>query len=452
MRDDSAGRGAEARTADREMGGLGDGANAASPDLRAGQTHLDPAGGEVRQTHLNPEEGEVARSPHPPISPSVGKGLVPSPRKDSIRRIRSLLHKELLQIFRDPRRKRLVLIAPILQLLLFGYAVTTDVHDVATVVVDHDGTYESRSLLEAIQAGGYFRVVARYDRSLELARALDAGRATVAIEIPRGFEKDLAAGRGASVQVLVDGTNSNTGTVAQGYLARMVQQFGIDYARAHGMAVPVGVDLRARAWFNPALLSKVYNVPAVVAALMTIMCLLLTSLSVVNERELGTLEQLMVSPLGATEMILGKTIPVALIAFMDLAIVVTVALLWFHVPFVGSMALLIFASTLYILAALGLGLLISTVSKTQQEAFMGMFLVLMPSIILSGFMYPIRSMPMFFQRLTLLNPLRHFMEIVRAIFLKGAGAMDLWPQLSALAAFAVVLLFLSVWRFKNSIS
>ncbi|HEX9108108.1 MAG TPA: ABC transporter permease, partial [Longimicrobiales bacterium] len=300
----------------------------------------------------------------------------------------------------------LVLVAPILQLLLFGYAVTTDVHDVATVVVDHDGTYESRSLLEAIQAGNYFRVVGSYDRSAELARALDAGHATVALEIPRGFEKNLAAGRGASVQVLVDGTNSNTGTVAQGYLARIVQQFGLDYASKHGTPLPAGVDLRARAWYNPALLSKVYNVPAVVAALITIMCLLLTSLSVVNEREMGTLEQLMVSPLGATEMILGKTIPVALIAFFDLAVVVTVALLWFKVPFAGSMALLVFASSLYIVAALGMGLLISTLSKTQQEAFMGMFLVLMPSIILSGFMYPIRSMPLFFQRLTLLNPLR----------------------------------------------
>ena len=425
-RDGSAGLGAGALVGDGETARRRDGGIAAGT--------LDPLA--------------VPQSRSPAVSVDAA---APGRRSASVRRIRALLRKELLQIFRDPRRKRLVIVAPIVQLLLFGYAVTTDVHDVATVVVDHDGTYQSRSLQEALQAGGYFRVVARYDRSAELARALDAGRATVAIEIPRGFEKDLAAGRGAAVQVLVDGTNSNTGTVAQGYIGRIVQQFGLDYARDHGAALPAGVDLRARAWYNPALLSKVYNVPAVVAALITIMCLLLTSLSVVNERELGTLEQLMVSPLGATEMILGKTIPVALIAFMDLVLVVAAALLWFHVPFVGSMVLLVFASTLYILAALGLGLLISTVSKTQQEAFMGMFLVLMPAIILSGFMYPIRSMPVFFQWLTLLNPLRHFMEIVRAIFLKGPSVLDIWPQVASLALFAVVLLSLSIWRFRNSI-
>ena len=434
--EDRAGPDGSATPAERESGRVGEWESPAG--VRASDAVRGPA-------------VAIPHSPPPPLPPSAGRGEGASPWRASLRRIRSLLRKALLQIFRDPRRKRLVLIAPILQLLLFGYAVTTDVHDVATVVVDHDRTFQSRSLQDAVQAGGYFRVVGRYERSAELARALDRGSATVAIEIPSGFERDLAAGRGASVQVLVDGTNSNTGTVAQGYLARIVQQFGLDYAREHGAALPAGVDLRARAWFNPALLSKVYNVPAVVAALMTIMCLLLTSLSVVNERELGTLEQLMVSPLSATEMILGKTIPVALIAFMDLALVVTVALLWFKVPFVGSMTLLVAASFLYILAALGLGLLISTVSKTQQEAFMGMFLVLMPAIILSGFMYPIRSMPVFFQRLTLLNPLRHFMEIVRAIFLKGAGAADLWPQLTALAIFAVALLSLSIWRFRNSV-
>lgn len=437
MRDGEAGQGAGTRNAVGEGGSVG---------------VWETADAEGSRLVSGAPDAAVSHTPTPPHSRTESRVEPVSPRRDSLRRIRSLLHKELLQIFRDSRRKRVVFIAPIVQLLLFGYAVTTDVHDVATVVVDHDGSYESRSLQEAIQAGGYFRVVARYDRPAELAHALDAGHATVAIEIPRGFEKNLAAGRGASVQVLVDGTNSNTGTVAQGYIGRIVQQFGLDYARTHGMQLPVGVDLRARAWYNPALLSKVYNVPAVVAALITIMCLLLTSLSVVNEREMGTLEQLVVTPLGATEMILGKTIPVALIAFMDLVLVVTVALLWFHVPFVGSMTLLVFASLLYILAALGLGLLISTVSKTQQEAFMGMFLVLLPAIILSGFMYPIRSMPVFFQRLTLLNPLRHFMEIVRAIFLKGAGPADLWPQLAALGAFALGLLSLAVWRFRNSIS
>ena len=434
-----AGLGAQARSAEGESGRVGEwGTIAADAGLP----------GSVGSTAA---AGIVAPSPSRPLTPSGDRVQEASPLQASIRRIRALLKKELLQIFRDPRRLRLVVIAPIVQLLLFGYAVTTDVRDVHTVIVDHDGSFASRSLQDVVQASGYFQVVGRSDRSADMARALDRGAATVALEIPRGVEKDLAAGRGARVQVLVDGSNSNTGTVAQGYLGRIVQQFGLDYAREHGVVLPSGVELRARAWYNPALLSRVYNVPAVVASIITIMCLLLTSLSVVNERELGTLEQLTVSPLSATEMILGKTLPVALIAFMDLALVVTVALGWFRVPFDGSMALLVFASTLYIVAALGMGLLISTLSKTQQEAFMGMFLVLMPSIILSGFMYPIRSMPLFFQRLTLLNPLRHFMEIVRAIFLKGAGFMDLWPQMAAISVFAVLLLSLAIWRFRASL-
>jgi ABC-2 type transport system permease protein len=369
----------------------------------------------------------------------------------SLRRIRALLRKELTQIWRDPRTKRLVLAAPIVQLLLFGYAVTTDVHDVTTIVVDHDRSQASRSLQEVLQAGGYFRIVERTEDSRALARALDRGSATIGLDIPRGFQADLAAGRGARVQVLVDGTNSNTGTVAQGYIARIVQQYGLDYARAQGAALAPAVDLRTRAWYNPGLLSRVYNVPAVVGALITLMCLLLTSLAVVRERELGTLEQLMVSPLTATELILGKTVPVILIGYIDLTLVTAMALLWFGVPFQGSVLLLFGAAFVYILSALGLGLFISTISKTQQEAFMGMFLVMMPIIILSGFMYPVHSMPLFFQRLTLLNPLRHFLEVVRAIFLKGAGVAELWPQLLAITAAAVVLLSLSIWRFRNSI-
>ena len=320
--------------------------------------------------------------------------------------------------------------------------------------MDHDGGFASRSLQDALRAGDYFRVIGRSDRSRDITDALDHGRATVGVEIPRGFERDLAAGRGARVQVLVDGTNSNTGTVAQGYIGRIVQQFGLSYARDHGAtgaSLPQGVDLRARAWFNPALLSKDYNVPAVVGVLISLMCLLLTSLAVVRERELGTLEQLMVSPLNATELILGKVVPVMLIAFIDLGLVTTVALLWFRVPFDGSLLLLLVAAFLYILSALSLGLLISTVSHTQQEAFMGMFLVMFPMILLSGFMYPIRSMPVLFQRLTLLNPLRHFLEIVRAIFLKGAGLPDLWLQFSAITLAAAILLTLAIWRFRSAL-
>jgi ABC-2 type transport system permease protein len=368
----------------------------------------------------------------------------------SVPRVRALLRKELRQLFRDPKTKRMVFGAPIIQLLLFGYAVNTDVTRVATFVVDHDHTADSRALVDAFTAPGYFQVAGRSDRAADLDAALDHGRAMVGLWIPRGFAADLAAGRGATVQVLVDGTNSNTATVAQGYATRIVRGFGL--ARVTGSTdIPAGVDLRTRAWYNPDLASRVYNVPAVVAMILLIMCFLLTAMSVVRERELGTLEQLTVSPLSATELMLGKTLPVALIALADLALVVAVAILWFDIPFRGSALLLVAASAVYILAGLGLGLLISTVSRTQQEAFMGMFMVILPLIILSGFMYPIHTMPEFFQTLTLLNPLRYFMEIVRVVFLKGAGLEVLWPQLLVLTGMAAAILTLATLRFRRAL-
>ena len=330
-------------------------------------------------------------------------------------RIVALVRKELRQLFRDPKTKRIMFGSPILQLLLFGYAVTTDVRHVPVVIVDHDRTATSRALQDAFRAGTYFDVVSVSDNSADMGRALDHGDAMLALEIPSGFSRDLAARRGAAVQIIVDGSNSNTATIAQGYATRVVQRFGTAYSVASGARPAAGVDLRSRAWFNPDLTSQAYNVPAIIGVLLMLMSLLLTSLAVVRERELGTLEQLMVSPLTPGELILGKTIPVAIIALIDLAIICAFAIFWFGIPLRGSAAALLVCSFVYILAALGLGLLISTVSKTQQEAFMGMFLFFLPAIILSGFMYPIRTMPMLFQQLTLLNPLRHFLEVVRAI-------------------------------------
>ncbi|CAN5797616.1 ABC transporter permease [soil metagenome] len=362
-----------------------------------------------------------------------------------------LVQKELRQIFRDPKTKRIVFGSPLIQLLLFGYAVTTDVHNVATFVVDHDRTAESRALLNTMTAAGYFRIVGRSDRAGDIGVALDRGDAVIGVEIPPGFAADLAA-RGARVQVLVDGTQSNTATVAQGYATRIVQQFGLDHARARGVALDGGVDLRSRAWFNPALESRVYNVPAIIGILLLLMCLLLTALAVVRERELGTLEQLMVSPLTPGELMLGKTIPVAIIALIDLALITAVAILWFRVPLHGSAIALLLAAVLYILAALGLGLFISTISKTQQEAFMSMFLLILPAIVLSGFMYPVHTMPDAIQHLSQLNPVRHFLEVVRGIFLKGHGITDIWRQLLIIAAMAAGLLWGATRRFRRAYS
>jgi ABC-2 type transport system permease protein len=390
----------------------------------------------------------------------------------SRRRVRALVRKEMRQLLRDPRTKRIVFAAPVLQLLLFGYAVTTDVHDVRTFVVDHDRTAASRGLQDALTAGGYFRISGRSDRPADIADALDSGRAGLGVEIPAGFARDLDAGRGARVQVLVDGTSSNTATVAQGYATRIVHEFGVRHAAGQtaqsvggaaseggvvsggsaARGAGAGVDLRARAWFNPDLTSRVYNVPAIIGVLLMMMALLLTALAVVRERELGTLEQLLVSPLGAGELILGKTIPVAIIALIDLVLICAMALLWFHIPLRGSIPALLIASFVYILASLGLGLFISTISKTQQEAFMGMFLLFLPVVILSGFMYPIETMPKFFQALTLLNPLRHFLEIVRGIFLKGHGLLDIMTPLAIITVMAVLVLAGATARFRRSVA
>ena len=363
-------------------------------------------------------------------------------------RIRELVRKEFRQMFRDPRMKPLVFVSPIVQLLLFGYAVNTDIHDTGLFVVDHDRSAESARLIDGFTSTGYFVVRGESQRAADLVDAIDRGRAVVGLEIPSGFSSDLQQPRTARIQIVIDGTNSNTGTVAYGYALRIVRAFTRHELPLTGATA--GIDLRARSWYNPELRSRVYNVPAVIGVLLLLMCLLLTSLAIVREREVGTLDQLMVSPLQPAEFILGKTIPVAVIGLIDLVLISTVAIFWFRIPFRGSMLDLLPAAIIYIVAGLSFGLLISTISKSQQEAFLTMFLFMLPAIILSGFLYPINSMPVGFQWLTLLNPLRHFLEIVRGIFLKGSGVVELWPQYLALVAIAVGGLGFSIQRFTKT--
>ncbi len=361
-------------------------------------------------------------------------------------RIREMIRKEFLQIRRDPRLARLILIAPIIQLVVFGYAVSTDIRGTATYVVDQDHTRASRGLVDAFTASGYFTVAGRSDRPANISRALDHGKAVLAIQIPPDFSESLARGD-AVVQLLLDGTNSNIATVAQGYAQRIVQSYG---AKTRTASLVLPLDLRERAWFNPDLKSRDYNVPAVVGLVVLLICLLLTSLAVVREREIGTLEQLQVSPLTSGELIAGKTIPFALIGLLDLTLVSAVALLWFKVPFEGSVLLYLGTSILYLLCGLGIGLFISTLAGTQREAFMTSFLFFMPTILLSGFMFPVSSMPRLFQWLTLINPMRHYLVIVRGIFLKGAGASVLWPEILALAVMAAGILWVATYRFKRT--
>jgi ABC-2 type transport system permease protein len=278
----------------------------------------------------------------------------------------------------------------------------------------------------------------------------------VGIEVPPGFAADLAAARPARVQILVDGSQSNTGIVVLGYATRIVRAFGRDAVGRSGADVgptaSAGIDLRARAWYNPGLQSRMYNVPAVIGVVLLLMCLLLTALAVAREREVGTLEQLMVTPLTATELMLGKTIPVAVVGMIDLVLVTSVAVFWFRVPFRGSVLALLLAALVFILAGLALGLLISTVSRTQQEAFLTMFLFILPAVILAGFLSRVETMPLFFRWLSKLDPLRHFLVIVRAIFLKGEGIVGLWPQYVTLLGMALAALSFAVARFRRTVA
>ncbi|MFW5950615.1 MAG: ABC transporter permease [Gemmatimonadota bacterium] len=352
-------------------------------------------------------------------------------------RIARMIRKEFRQIFRDPRMARIIFIAPIIQLVVFGYAVNTDIRETAMFVVSHDASRETRSLVSALTASGYFRVVGRSEDPRELTRALDSGRAIVGLQIPPDYTQRLVGGRGAEVQVLVDGSNSNTATVAQSNALRIIRQYTeARLETATGSSLPGGVDLRLRAWYNPDLASRVYNVPAVLGVIVLLMALLLTALNIVREREMGTLEQLLVTPLEPAEFILGKTLPIIAIAMVQFTLVILVAIFWFGIPLRGPLLDLVLAALIYTVAGLSFALLISTVARTLQEAMMVIFLFFMPAIILSGFMFPIFTMPEIFQWLTLLNPIRHFLEIVRPVFLKGYGLAELWPRYLALLAIA----------------
>jgi drug efflux transport system permease protein len=374
--------------------------------------------------------------------------------RERLLRIRELVRKEWRQMFRDPRMKQLIFVSPIVQLIVFGYAVNTDVRYAPLLFIDRDRTAESRGLAEVLESSGEFRVVRSDGAPGAAARGLDRGEVLVVVEVPPQFSRDLGSGQPVEVQVLVDGTHSMSANLARGAAAQVIES----YVRRGGptnRAIPAaggGLEMRPQAWYNPDLKSRVYNVPAVAGVLLMLMALLLTSMAVVRERELGTLEQLMVSPLSPGELILGKTIPVAAVALMQLVLVISVARLWFGVPFRGNPLVLLLGALLYILSGLGIGLLISTVSRTQQEAFMAMFLIFLPAMLLSGFMFPVASMPVVFQYLTLLNPIRHFLDVVRGVFLRGAGLDMLWPQFLALGLLAAALLTLATRRFRKRLT
>jgi len=365
-------------------------------------------------------------------------------------RLRCLVVKEFLELRQNPRLFGLVIVAPIIQLTMLGYAATTDVKDVPVVVADGDRSPESRTLIARFDASRNFTVIDTVTTVTEVDPYLQRGDAWIALSIPQGYGAAVHDRNPVALQVVADGSDSNSTTVALGYATALIGE----YAAALAASGPpsAAIDLRIRVWFNSQLESRFFMIPGVLALLLLLVTANLAAMAIVREKELGTLEQLNVTPLRRWELIVGKLLPYGVIAMVDVLLVTAVAVFWFEVPFRGSFVLLLATSLLYVICTLALGLLISTVSDTQQQAMMtATFFFLTPMIYLSGFIFPIENMPHVIQYATYLIPLRYFLVIVRGIFLKGIGLPLLWPQAAALAVWGTVVLSLAVARSRKRV-
>lgn len=359
----------------------------------------------------------------------------------------------------------IIFVAPVIQLILLGYAATTDVNRIPTAILDYSKTQESREILLLFKNSSRFEINYFPDSQIELVELLDQGKAWVGIEIGSDFAQELKKGETASIQIIIDGTNSNTAGVASGYINQLLLPYNkkliqdkvqkkVAQALSSGIVPEIkflNVENQQRAWYNPELKSRDYNLPGVLALILMITTMMLTSMAIVREKEIGTIEQLMVTPIKTIELILGKVVPFVLIGFIDVVLVTSVAILWFKIPFRGSFFLLFLSVGGYLLTTIGIGLFISTLTKTQQQAMMTTFFFLMPAIILSGFMFPISNMPELIQYLTYINPLRYFLIIVRGIFLKGSNLSVLWDKLLPLAGIGIAVLVFSVLRFQKKL-
>jgi ABC-2 type transport system permease protein len=377
-------------------------------------------------------------------------------------RLKEIIRKEFRQAFRDTRMRTLLFLPPLIQLVIFGLAVNLDVDHAQIAWMDGDQSFQSRELLAAFQGSGRFEIVGTPANDREAQALLDASKADLVVRVLPGFERDIQRHRPTSVQILINGSNSNTANIVSGYASSIITSFAAQVmqeqnrdrlaARMAQAPVHIGVpDLKAqsRVWFNPELKSRNYFVPGIVVNILMQITLMMTAMAIVREKEIGTMEQLMVTPIRPIELMLGKTLPFALVGLVDMALVVIASLLLFHVPFRGSALLLFACAILFLMTSLGAGLFISTISQTQQQAMMTTFLLFQPFFLLSGFTFPLRNMPESIQYLTLLNPVRYFIEIVRGLFLKGSGVSVLWPQMLALGIFGVVILSLSAMRFRK---
>lgn len=373
-----------------------------------------------------------------------------------MRALRYLIHKEFRQIFRDPAMLRIILLMPVVQLFVFSYASTTDLRNVRVSVLDEDHSAQSRRMIEAFQHSDVFVLGPTAQDPEELSKLLLEEKARLTVWIPRGFARKLAEGVTPQIGINVDGQNSSVAGRASAYArvivsqecARIVREDRSEIASpAQGQVIGV-----TRFFYNPELESRFYMVPGILVLLITVISALLTGMAVVREKEIGTLEQLLVSPLRPTQIVMGKTIPFAVIAYFELSLAGTMAVLWFHVPLEGSVWLLALAAMAYLLVTLGVGLLASTLSQTQQQAMLTVWFFLVFGILMSGFFYPVENMPMWAQWISAADPVRYIMNIVRGIFVKGAGFGDLWRDLAVLAAMGVFVFGMAAQRFQKRLS
>ena len=373
-------------------------------------------------------------------------------------RLKQMLIKEFIQVFRDKRTRFVLFGPPIIQMLVFGYAATFEIHHVPTVVLDLDHSQESRELISRFSSSPYFDVQRQLTDYRQIGDLIDQGKATIGLQINAGFAQKLRKGQTAPLQVIVDATNSNTALIASGYITQIALGFARDYQKDRIYRISPqlmeeipSVELEQRPWYNPDLRSRWFFVPGVIGSLTLVLVVVLTAFAVVREREIGTLEQIMVTPIRPAEFILGKTLPFFLIGLFDVSLIATVGTLWFQVPFRGRIVVLLVGAILFLLCMLGVGLLISTVSSTQQQAMVTSFFFIMPAITFSGFGFPISTMPQWLQYLTYLSPLRYFLVVLRGTYLKGVGMEILWPQMLAMAALGISLLLIAILRFHKAL-
>jgi ABC-2 type transport system permease protein len=373
-------------------------------------------------------------------------------------RMKQMMIKEVIQVLRDKRMRFILIVPPIVQMLIFGYAATFEIRHVSTVVVDFDHSQESRDLISRFTSSPYFAVQRQLDNSGELTNLIEEGKATVGLEIHAGFAQALRKGQAAPLQVIVDATNSNSALIAAGYITQIASGYAKDYQRDRMtriapqlVHVVPSVELAPRPWYNPNLSSRWFFIPGIIGSLTVVLVITLTAFGVVREREIGTLEQIMVTPIRPAEFILSKTLPFFVIGLFDVSLIAAVGSLWFQVPFRGHLSVLFLGSVLFLVCMLGVGLLISTVSSTQQQAMVTAFFFIMPAIVFSGFGFPISTMPPWLQTMTYASPLRYFLVVLRGTYLKGVGLDILWPQMAAMAGLGVGLLTVAILRFRKSL-